>query len=112
MVQNLKKHLNEQIKKNIPDEDTDDDKEKNNTDDEIKLVIDSITDGLKLINKKVQSVAVVLNEIQIASISRNFSSLSKSVNELKILVDGGKDIVSSTKKRVIKKKVNVLIFND
>ncbi|ADT91106.2 viral late transcription factor VLTF-4 [Cotia virus SPAn232] len=91
-------------KKTNQDDDTDDDKEKNTINDDIKLVIDSISENLKLINKKVQSVSVVLSEIQIASVNRNFSSLSKSVNELKNLGDGEKELVSSTKKRVTKKK--------
>ncbi|QHR82615.1 viral late transcription factor VLTF-4 [Brazilian porcupinepox virus 1] len=72
-----------------------DDDDKNESD--LQIATEAIIAGMKLLNTKVQSVIMVLSDVQVASVSRNFTTLNKSVDKLKTLVETGKNQVSKRK---------------
>ncbi|QEJ79224.1 late transcription factor [Goatpox virus] len=65
---------------------------------DLKIATESIIKGLKILNNKVSSVSTVLEDVQAASINRQYSSLIKNIDLLKSLAECGKS-------QVIRKKV-------
>ncbi|AAL69812.1 SPV073 putative late transcription factor VLTF-4 [Swinepox virus] len=70
---------------------------------ELKIVTANIISALKTINSKVNAVSIVLEDIQASSISRQYTTLIKLVNDLKSLAECGKKQVTRKKTRVTKK---------
>nr|AAK43574.1 envelope protein [Lumpy skin disease virus] len=91
-----KKEDNKKSKKSPNDNNQHDDGVIDNSD--LKIATESIIKGLKILNNKVSSVSTVLEDVQAASINRQYSSLIKNIDLLKSLAECGKS-------QVIRKKV-------
>ncbi|NP_659648.1 late transcription factor VLTF-4 [Sheeppox virus] len=91
-----KKENNKKSKKITNDNNQHDDGVIDNSD--LKIATESIIKGLKILNNKVSSVSTVLEDVQAASINRQYSSLIKNIDLLKSIAECGKS-------QVIRKKV-------
>lgn len=78
---------------------------------DLKIATESIIKGLKILNNKVSSVSTVLEDVQAASINRQYSSLIKNIDLLKSLAECGKSQVIRKKLKTLKsKQSNIMIF--
>ncbi|CAC21314.1 76R protein [Yaba-like disease virus] len=71
---------------------------------DLKIATDQIVKDLKIINSRINAIHTVLEDVQASSISRQFTSLSKSVDGLKAAVESGRIKVVRKKSRQYSKK--------
>ncbi|ABI99069.1 Late transcription factor VLTF-4 [Deerpox virus W-1170-84] len=70
---------------------------------DLKLATETIIKMLKLLNTKVTAVSTVLEDAQAASVTRQYTSLLKTIENLKTLANNGKATVSRKKVKSAKK---------
>ncbi|ASK51281.1 Late transcription factor [Eptesipox virus] len=72
--------------------------------DDLKTATDNVIKFLKDINTRVNAISTVLTDVQAASCSRQYTTLIKSIDNLKIIAESGKVTVSRKKTRQTTKK--------
>ncbi|ACB28696.1 m73R [Myxoma virus] len=71
---------------------------------DLKLVTEQIIKEMKALNAKVSAVSTILETIQAASVGRQYTMLTKNIEELRMLAMGGKEQVVRKKTRQTTKK--------
>ncbi len=71
---------------------------------DLKIVLELLIKDLKKFNARVSAISVVLEDIQASSISRQYSSLNKSIDVLKLMTTEGQSLVTRKKPRRTTKK--------
>ncbi|AAR07432.1 76R [Yaba monkey tumor virus] len=93
---NEKTEENEKSKENLS-KNTNSDEDINDSD--LKIATDKIIKDLKVLNSRISAISTVLEDVQASSVSRQFTSLGKSVDVLKATIESGKTKVTRKKPR-------------